>query len=86
MHRNNYRAATAASRRDRRSDGLLLVLAIGALLLASLLTPRSSREPSGPDATAPVIQPIATPVSQAPHAAELPKDRAVTRDNPRSTV
>ncbi len=58
MHGNVLHASsTPAPRLDRRSDGLLLVLAIGARLLASLLAPRSPVEPHGVAAPGAVVQP-----------------------------
>ncbi len=58
MHGNApHASSTPAPRLERRSDGLLLVLAIGAMLLASLLAPRSPREAHGVAAPGAVIQP-----------------------------
>lgn len=42
---NPHRTSATPRRVESRSDGFFLALAIGTLLLASLLTPRAPREP-----------------------------------------
>lgn len=57
--RRRHRAALPRRRApETGSDGLFLVLAIGAVLLASLLAPRSPREPLSPEAPDHVLQPV----------------------------